>query len=125
MSHGDKMPRKPQFNIRLDETEKDTWKTFAKEYTHGRIATLIKESVEIVMRNPALLDPTKETTQILKDLERGYELEFNHQETMRNDIEATKQRTESLEAKMNAMMNHFEITISKPATLGDLIDEEI
>lgn len=117
------MPRKPQLNIRLDEQAKVAWKAFADEYAQGRIAKLIKDSVEIVMRNPALLDPTKETTQILRDLERGYQEDYADQKETTDKIRELDGRTTEIERKIDLLLNHFDISVTKK-TLGDLIDEE-
>ena len=57
------------FPVRLTDEEKEVWKKFADDYTNGKIAELIRNAVEVVMRNPTLLDPTKESIKLLKDLE--------------------------------------------------------
>lgn len=69
-------------NFRLTEEEDRAWQKFADEYTNGNKSRLIRRAVEIIMRNPSLLDPTQETVRLLADLQEAYSVETEWKETV-------------------------------------------
>ena len=69
------MVKDHKFTMMIDKKEKDRLTVWAKEQGYNSLAKLIRESLDIVHKNPILLQPTESDIPIrlYKDLRKDFE----------------------------------------------------
>lgn len=114
-------------NFRITEEEDRAWQKFADEYVNGNKSRLIRRAVEIVMRNPSLLDPTQETVRLLTDLQEAYREETEWKEAVEIGFHQLDKRIGAIEAALSKKLDLVLKTqgVSKKKIKEELEGEEM
>lgn len=120
-----KMSKNP-YTINFSEVERTRYDQFAKRNGYTTLSKLIRASLDVVMRNPALLQPTmsSDSQEMLKTIEESFSA-FDQLEERLNKIDVVEKRQNSLENKIDLLLSKHGVTKRELKELDKVNDEEV
>ena len=122
------MHRDKNIMVRVNQTEKNHMENFAKD-NNRTVSQLLRDSVQIVMRNPTLLDPTGETAKLLIDVDRAGKISAGYNEAIVKTFKEIISKIDVIDKKVDESLEVQGVPkkkiekIGKERSLGSLINE--
>jgi len=93
-----------KFNMHMSEEEKKKYSQFGKAHGKTSIAKLIRTSLEVVMRNPVLLEPTEsqDSQEILKSVKESF-----------NSFDKLLECLDTINSRLDKFEKYQEFTLEK------------
>ncbi len=117
------MQRDQTVPIRASSDEKIGFEKFAKEHKRS-VSQLFRDSIDIIMRNPTLLDPTGETARLLTDIDRVERVNTQWNKLIIEVFKEQNDRLDFIEKKIDSLLRKDGKIVkpTKKKKLGDLVD---
>ena len=122
------MPTDEKYDMRLSKEEQAKWKEFGKKHGKTSVAKLIRASVEVVQRNPSLLQITEtvESAKMLESIEESLSVFDDASESFEKiyqKIDQLQRFQEWIVKKLGASETEIK-TILKKDISGEAVFEE-